>query len=77
MNDDDIHATINRLVEEEHHLRAHESHTDEQRTKLADLEQALDQCWDLLRQRQALRDAGRDPSEATARPASEVEGYLQ
>ena len=31
---------------------------------------------DLLRQRQALRGAGGDPREAEARPASQVEDYL-
>jgi hypothetical protein len=77
MNDAEIHDTITRLVDEEHQLRANASHTDEQRAQLARLEQSLDQCWDLLRQREALRDAGADPSTATARPVGEVEGYLQ
>jgi hypothetical protein len=36
----------------------------------------LDQCWDLLRQRRALRETGGDPREASVRPADEVEGYL-
>jgi hypothetical protein len=77
MNDDQIHETITKLVEAEHHLRGQANHTDDQRTELARLEAALDQCWDLLRQREALRDAGGDPSAATARPIPEVEGYLQ
>jgi phage tail sheath gpL-like len=77
MSDDDIHATINRLVEEEHHLRSQTDHTDDQRSQLAQIEDSLDQCWDLLRQRDALRAAGRDAGEAQARPVSEVEGYLQ
>jgi hypothetical protein len=42
-----------------------------------ELEVALDQCWDLLRQRDALKDAGDDPDRARARPVTEVEGYLQ
>jgi hypothetical protein len=37
----------------------------------------LDQCWDLLRQRRALRGAGRDPDEAHVRPAKVVENYEQ
>jgi hypothetical protein len=77
MSDEDIHATITKLVDTEHQLRGQANHTDEQRGELDRIERALDQCWDLLRQRQALRDAGRDPSEAAARPESEVEGYLQ
>jgi hypothetical protein len=37
----------------------------------------LDRCWDLLRQRRALRSAGGDPDEAAARDERTVEGYLQ
>jgi hypothetical protein len=77
MSDDDIHAAITRLVEAEHQLRAESAHTDDQRAELNRLEEALDQCWDLLRQRQARREAGQDPTDAAARPVTEVEGYLQ
>ena len=77
MNDEEIHETINRLVAEEHDLRTQRHHTAEQQAQLTGLEEALDQCWDLLRQRDALRRAGGDPSAAQARPISEVEGYLQ
>jgi Protein of unknown function (DUF2630) len=77
MSDEDIHATITKLVDTEHQLRSQSEHTEDQRGELARVEQALDQCWDLLRQRQALRDAGRDPGAAESRPVSEVEGYLQ
>jgi predicted phage gp36 major capsid-like protein len=77
MTDDDIHATITQLVGEEHQLRAAVEHTDEQRSRLQQLEAALDQCWDLLRQRDALRAVGGDPESAKPRPVAEVEGYLQ
>jgi hypothetical protein len=77
MNDEQIHETITNLVDEEHHLRAQTDHTDEQRAQLARIEASLDQCWDLLRQREALRDAGANPDNAAARPVPEVEGYLQ
>ncbi|HEX3822864.1 MAG TPA: DUF2630 family protein [Mycobacteriales bacterium] len=77
MEDDQIHETITKLVDEEHHLRSQSNHTEEQRAQLARLEVSLDQCWDLLRQRDALRGAGADPSAAAERPTSEVEGYLQ
>ena len=50
---------------------------DAARQQLADLEVRLDQVWDLLRQRDARRAAGADPSAAQSRPADEVEGYLQ
>jgi len=71
---------IRALVDEEKALR--DRHTgeslsdDDERSRLAALEVELDQCWDLLRQRRALRDYGRDESEAAVRPASEVEGYI-
>ncbi|MGZ4590440.1 MAG: DUF2630 family protein [Actinomycetes bacterium] len=74
--DRDIRATISHLVEEEHRLR--QGGVDEvDRRKLQQIEEHLDQAWDLLRQRQALRDAMQDPSKAHERPAGEVEGYLQ
>ena len=78
--DRSIHEQIASLVAQEHALRerlaAHEITPDEEHAELRELETALDQCWDLLRQRQALRDAGQDPASASIRPASEVEGYL-
>jgi hypothetical protein len=77
MNDEQIHETITKLVDAEHHLRSQGTHTDEQRAELRRLEESLDQCWDLLRQRDARRDVGDDPAAATARPVPEVEGYLQ
>jgi len=49
---------------------------DGARTELHELEVELDRCWDLLRQRRALAEAGEDPGTAKARPAGEVEGYL-
>ena len=48
----------------------------EENTRLRQLEIELDQCWDLLRQRRALRETGGDPRDAAVRPADEVEGYL-
>ena len=51
--------------------------SDDERGRLREVEEALDQCWDLLRQRRAARDAGQDPEGAQSRPTSEVEGYLQ
>jgi hypothetical protein len=50
---------------------------EERLARLAQVEAALDQCWDLLRQRRAKAKAGEDPNEADARPVSEVEGYAQ
>jgi hypothetical protein len=77
MDDADIHGRITSLVDEEHKLRGEPEHSEEQRARLQRLEASLDQCWDLLRQREALRNAGATPDEAKARPVGEVEGYLQ
>ena len=80
MDDTDIVRRIGELTDEEHRLqRAHsgEPLVGEELARLNSLEVALDQCWDLLRQREALREAGRDPNEAKVRPPDEVEGYLQ
>jgi uncharacterized protein YajQ (UPF0234 family) len=80
MNDDEVLARIHRLVDEEHELRnrhADEPLDNESVTRLNDLEVSLDQCWDLLRQRRAKRDAGQDPDEAAPRPEGTVEHYQQ
>jgi hypothetical protein len=77
--DQDILAEVHRLVAEEQELRGklqrREIDETEERQRLQSLEVALDQCWDLLRQRRALRETGQDPGEARVRPADEVEGY--
>jgi hypothetical protein len=71
---------IRELVDEERELRARlqrrEISADEEHARLRALEVELDQCWDLLRQRRALRETGGDPREAHIRPPDEVEGYL-
>ena len=73
-------ARIHELVDEERELRArlqrNEISADEEHARLRALEVELDQCWDLLRQRRALRETGGDPREAQVRPPDEVEGYL-
>jgi hypothetical protein len=68
---------IQELAAEEHRLFEHPRPTDADRARLAELNVELDQCWDLLRQRQALRDAGRDPNKAHLRPPEIVENYEQ
>jgi hypothetical protein len=80
MDDPQIHGTIEQLVTEEHELWERESSgnaTDADRRRLQDLKVSLDQCWDLLRQRRALREAGGDPDAADVRPAEVVERYEQ
>ncbi len=73
---DDLHRQITELVEAEHRLRQGPM-DDDARRELGDLETRLDQIWDLLRQRDALREVGGDPEAAQERPVSEVESYLQ
>jgi len=81
MNDKEILGHIDELIQTEHELRAKlaagELNSREEQAKLRATEESLDQCWDLLRQRRARREFGENPEEAAARPASEVEGYLQ
>ncbi|MEU7828028.1 MULTISPECIES: DUF2630 family protein [unclassified Nonomuraea] len=81
MRDNEILSKISDLVTEEHKLRsrlsAGEVSSDEEHARVKELETALDQCWDLLRQRRARRDAGENPEGAKARPAGEVENYRQ
>ena len=66
---------IERLVTEEKELYANSEMSNAQRARLATINVELDQCWDLLRQRRALREFGRDPDEAEVRPAKVVENY--
>ncbi len=80
VDDPQIHSSIEQLVAEEHELWAHESAgnaTDDDRRRLKTVQVSLDQCWDLLRQRRARRNAGLDPDAVEERPADVVEGYQQ
>jgi hypothetical protein len=75
MSDDgDILSRIQGLVDEEHELREG-GHPD--RERLQRLEEQLDQCWDLLRQRRARREFDQDPTQASARSTDTVEHYQQ
>ena len=80
MADAELHSQIDALANEEHELLTARGHGDvspEQLARLKEIELALDRTWDLLRQRDARRNAGLDPNLAEERPADEVEGYLQ
>ena len=68
---------IDQLVREEEGLYAKGELTVEDQERLARLKVELDQCWDLLRQRRALREFGDDPDKAKVRPAKIVENYEQ
>ncbi len=79
-SDQDTLTRIHELVAEENELRTRlqkgEISVSEEHDRLRNIEVALDQCWDLLRQRRALRDSGGDPNNASVRPGDEVEGYI-
>ena len=80
MDDGQIHGSIEQLVAEEHELWQREAAGvagDAERRRLAELRVTLDQCWDLLRQRRALSDAGLDEKAAQVRDPEVVERYQQ
>jgi hypothetical protein len=80
MDDQQIISTIDQLVDEEHQLRKqHELEPlgEQDASRLRSVEEALDQCWDLLRQRRARRNAGLDPDAAASRDTGVVERYQQ
>jgi len=76
-SDQTVLSHIDQLVQEEERLYAKNGLTEEDQARLGEVKVALDQCWDLLRQRRARREFGENPDEAAARPAGEVEGYMQ
>lgn len=80
MDDIDVVRRINELADEEHRLELAHAGTPLDAGELARLrsvEVALDQCWDLLRQRRARRAAGGDPEGAVLRSGGTAEGYQQ
>ena len=80
MDDLEIVKQIGELADEEHQLEdSHEGKSldEAELARLRALEVALDQCWDLLRQRRARRAAGQDPDQAAVRPERVVERYQQ
>jgi Protein of unknown function (DUF2630) len=80
VDDSTVLGHIEKLVEEERELlRSREGKgpdADEHR-RLEEVKVELDRCWDLLRQRRAQEEFGRDPDQATERDSGTVEGYLQ
>ncbi len=80
MDDDEIRSTIDQLVAEEHELRSQhalEPLEEGRAARLRQLEESLDQCWDLLRQRRARREFGLDPDDVEPRDPNVVERYRQ
>ena len=80
MNDASILSRINELMSEEHAILDREGAGErraEDHEQLRELQTTLDQCWDLLRQRRALRETGNDPDLAQPRSEGVVEHYVQ
>jgi hypothetical protein len=80
MDDEQIHGQIEKLVAEEQELyeRGSGGGLDQtEHNRLESIKVSLDQCWDLLRQRRALREAGYDPEAARVRDPEVVERYEQ
>lgn len=80
MDDADVINRIGALVDEEHELErslGEQGPESDSASRLRDVEVALDQCWDLLRQRRARREMGDDPDGAQVRPPEVVERYQQ
>ncbi len=81
MDDKELMGRISGLIDTEHELRSQlargELTSEEERAQLRSTEEALDQCWDLLRQRRARKEFGESPDGAEVRPVSEVEHYQQ
>jgi hypothetical protein len=74
--DTHVFAHIEALVAEEHRLFEHAQPSDEEKKRLGVVQSELDRYWDLLRQRRALREFGRNASEARERDADTVKKYL-
>ncbi len=75
-NDQPVLTHIQRLVAEEHRLFEGGDLGEQETKRLAQVQLELDQCWDLLRQRRALRETGGDPAQAHARLAEVVKKYI-
>ena len=77
MEDGKVLKHIEDLVTEEDKLYAATDLSDADVKRLHKIKIELDQYWDFLRQRRALRDAGKNPSDANIRGADTVENYEQ
>ena len=73
--DESLFRKIEGLVHEEQRLYGKSELADHDQTRIEEIKVELDQCWDLLRQRRAIRETGRD-AEAQVRPPEVVEKYV-
>jgi hypothetical protein len=75
MNDEEILKRIRTMVDEEHDLREAGEAVDNRRIR--EIEETLDQCWELLRQRRAHPEFGADNDDAQVRDIATGERYEQ
>ena len=73
--DGSVLGRIQSLAHEEEQLYGHAELSDRDQVRLEEIRVALDQCWDLLRQRRARREFGQNPDGATVRPTSVIDSY--
>lgn len=73
--DNSVLSHITKLTEREEHLYGKEHLTDDDIKELHRVKSELDQYWDLLRQRRALRDAGGNPNNAQMRSSNTIDNY--
>jgi hypothetical protein len=73
--DQSVLKHIKELADEEHQLYEKGNLSDGERERLRLINIALDQYWDLLRQRRAKREFGQNPNEAEIRSPGIVEKY--
>jgi hypothetical protein len=76
MSDTSILQHIGSLMDEEHRLQNDASAGPDAQARIRHIEEQLDQCWDLLRQRRAKREFGENPDAAQVRDVKTVEGYI-
>ena len=76
MSDKTLLAHIGDLIEEENRLKNDPTPAADAHARIRHVEEQLDQCWDLLRQRRARREFGDDPAGAQVRDVKTVEGYI-
>lgn len=75
MSDSSVLSQIETLVSQQHLMQGKEFLSEEEFLRLRRIQVEIDQCWDLLRQRRALRTVGQDPDKAQVRPAEIVAKY--
>ncbi len=76
MDDSTLLHRISEFVDEENRLREDAGKPGHNAERLRHVEEQLDQCWDLLRQRRAKREFGENPDTASVRDPKTVEGYI-